>query len=127
MGTDAYFRVQVGQRTAGTVARDALKLVNLERESLAAWNEAGDRERQEILDVVRAALIRLLESPHWVPRSIRPGAGRLEVSIVIETDDPGADDVARIRRAEAMRELRETLLEIARDMADRITDQEDRE
>jgi hypothetical protein len=77
----------------------ALNKVRIENERVAAWQKLGDEERTMVQAVVRQALRRLLESPHWLPGSVRLGPKRLDVFLVIELD------VDRVKATEAANDL----------------------
>jgi hypothetical protein len=95
----------------------ALNKVRIENERVAAWQHMEDRDRAMVQAVVRQALLRLLESPHWLPGSVRLGTRRLDVFLVIELDvdrvaaTEAADDLdlavsmARIELAETLEGL----------------------
>lgn len=97
----------------------ALNKVRIEQERLEAWQALGDEERTMVAAVVRQALRRLLESPHWIPSSTRLGRRRLDVFLVIELDvdrvvaTEAANDLdlqvarARVELAEAIEALGE--------------------
>lgn len=77
--------LKVGQGgPMGTTA--ALNKVRIENERTAAWLKLDDPERTMVQAVVRQALRRLLESPHWIPGSVQLGTRRLDVFLVIELD-----------------------------------------
>lgn len=80
-------------------ATAALNKVRIEHERLEAWQGLGDRDRDMVLAVVRQALRRLLESPGWIPGSVRLGPKRLDVFLVIELD------VDRVKATEAANDL----------------------
>lgn len=90
--------IKVGQgEDMGTTA--ALNKVRIENERVAAWQALDDEERTMVQAVVRQALRRLLESPHWIPGSVRLGRRRLDVFLVIELD------VDRVAATEAANDL----------------------
>ena len=82
----ASLAVEVLRLNPGDIARGAKELVALERDSLAAWPAATEGEREHVRTVVRAALLRLLATDHWMPGAVRFGQGRLDVRLTIELD-----------------------------------------
>jgi hypothetical protein len=90
--------VKAGQ-DGGMGVDAALNKVRIEQERMAAWAETSDQDRAMVQAVVRQALRRLLESPHWIPGSVRLGPRRLDVFLVVELD------VDRVKATEAANDL----------------------
>ena len=70
----------------GDIARGSKELVDFERASLAGWSSAAGDEKEYVRTVIRAALLRLLETDSWLPGSVQIVASRLDVRIAIEFD-----------------------------------------
>lgn len=68
--------------------------VRLEAERLTAWQDLDDPQRNMVYAVVRDTLERLLDSPGWIPASVRLGSARLDLSFVVELDVDRQDAAA---------------------------------
>jgi len=85
--------VDVGALGDGRIARQADDVVAYEASCRAANTGASDAERARLLRVVRAALVRLLLDPFWVPTAARLDGTQLNVRVVVELD-PEAEAMA---------------------------------
>lgn len=96
--------VDVGALGDGRIARQADDVVAYEASCRKANAGASDAEREKLLRVVRAALVRLLLDPFWVPTAARLDGSQLNVRLVVELD-PEAERVAGARTLETVRAL----------------------
>lgn len=112
--------VQVVQMSVSDVARGAKELVEHEALSMREWSAAAEPEKEDVRCIVRAALLRLLDNPAWLPGSVRMTAGRLDVRLTIELDGD-VERQATLSRDEMRRrrvETRNRLLVLAEQLQD---------
>lgn len=80
---------QVFHLTPGDIARGANAIVEWEQLCARLWAEADAAGQEDARTIVRAAIIRLMSSPHWMPGAVAIKPGRLEIRIAIEMDAEG--------------------------------------
>lgn len=117
---DRRMTVEVMQLSVSDVARGARELVEAEALSTREWAAATEPQREDVRCIVRAALLRLLDNPAWLPGSVRMSAGRIDVRLTIELDSDIEHQAAR-SRAELRRqrvETRHRLLALAEQLQD---------
>ncbi len=78
--------VDVGALGDGRIAVGFRDVVEYEAACRAANAEGSDADRERLLRVVRAALVRLLLDPYWVPTAARLDGSQLNVRLVVELD-----------------------------------------
>lgn len=78
--------IQVAQMTVGDVSRTSLSQGSWELAAMREWQSATPEWQGDVRAIVRAALMRLLSSPSWLPGAVRCSGGRLDLRIVIELD-----------------------------------------
>jgi hypothetical protein len=81
-----WWPVKTEHLTPSDVARQARQLVAAEKESRRYWQELAEEDKERVVWLIRAELLRLLETPAvWVPGSLRPRDGdRLDVTISLD-------------------------------------------
>lgn len=78
--------VDVGALGDGRIASGYRDVVGYEDACRKANAGASDAERERLLRVVRAALVRLLLDPYWIPTAARLDGSQLNVRLVVELD-----------------------------------------
>lgn len=111
-------RVTVLDMNVSEVARQAEELVRWETTALGEWLAVSAERRGDVRSVVRAALLRLLAEPGWLPSSVRLSDGRIDVRLAIYMDVEAEHRLAMNReQLAAMRaETRAKLLALAAEL-----------
>lgn len=105
--------VTVARLNPGDVARGAKELVDYERLCASAWLTRTPDERDAIRTIIRAGLIRLLETDDWIPGSVFERSGRIDVHMTFEvTGDLLRAAAKRPEVLEARRRTRARLVEL---------------
>ncbi len=89
MATDAWMEAQVFYLSPSDIARGANAIVEWEQLCTRLWAEADAAGQEDARTIVRAAIIRLMSSAHWMPGAVAIRPGRLEIRIAIEMDAEG--------------------------------------
>jgi len=119
MKDGAWMEAQVFYLSPADIARGANALVEWENMANKLWSEADAAGQDDARTIVRAAILRLMSSPHWMPGAVQIKPGRLEIRIAIAMDAEG--EALRSRGvAELARDLgraREGLVGLAKELA----------